>query len=299
MTARADSPAPRRTTAAALGDLPGRIAALGKWLWLAAVVGFILAPDVVIIGASFDPGRVVAQRAFLQFPPTGFTLDWYRHIQPSLWEALWTSMKLAAVVALCATALGLPTAIGLVRGHYPGRALIASLLRAPLQIPFIVTGIAFLQAYFALAKLGGLSLQGSFTGLVLAHLFVATPYLIGATGAALQQISPKLEEAAQSLGASAPRAFCRVVLPLIAPGIFGGALYAFLISFTDVTIALFLTPQGATTLPVWVFSSVQNDLDPTVPAMSSLVFVGSIVAILLLQRLIGMDTVLKSGGAKG
>jgi ABC-type spermidine/putrescine transport system permease subunit II len=271
----------------------GRLAA---WVWLGFVVLFIYAPILVVIGASVDPGHYVVTRAFLQFPPHGFTLHWYVNVAPALWASVFVSLKLAAAVTVGAVLLGAPAALGLVRGQFPGRNLVATLFRMPLQIPFIVTGVAFLQSFYAVASVTGLRLQASFAGLFLAHLFVTTPYVVSAAGTALAQLSPRLEEAALSLGASRWRAFWLVTLPLILPGIFGGAMFAFLVSFTDVTIALFLAPQNAITFPVWVFGSIQNDLETSLPAVSTMVFVASALAVVALQRLVGMETVLRSGG---
>src|SRR5690606_28372210 len=114
--------------------------------------------------------------------------------------------------------------------------------------------------------------HSSLSALFLAHVLVGIPYVVGATGSTLAQLSPRYDEAALTLGASRWRAFRRVTLPLILPGIFGGALFAFLVSFTDVTIALFLTPQGYMTFPVWVFNSIQNDLESSLPAAATIVF---------------------------
>lgn len=293
--------------ASRLATLP-RTATLGRarrpwgfvaaWAWLGFVLLFIYAPIVVVIGASLDPGHFVANRAFLQFPPQGVTLHWYGHISPALWASVAASVQLAACVMLGAVLLGVPAALGLVRGRFPGRNLVATLFRAPVQIPFIVTGAAFLQAFYAVGSATGLRLQANFSGLFVAHLFVATPYVIGAAGTALAQLSPRLDEAALSLGATRWRVFWRVTLPLITPGIFGGAMFAFLVSFTDVTIALFLTPQNAVTFPVWVYNSIQTDLESSLPAVSTLVFAASALAIVALQRLVGLETVLRSGGAK-
>jgi putative spermidine/putrescine transport system permease protein len=269
------------------------------WVWVSLVIGFIYAPILVVIGASVDPGHYVMNRAYLQFPPQGFTLYWYFHVAPALWRSVLVSVELASAVTVGAVLLGVPAALGLLRGQFPGRNAVAALFRTPLQIPFIVTGVAFLQTFNTVAAASGIALQASFTGLCIAHLFVATPYVVGAAGSALARLSPRLDEAALSLGASRWRTFRRVTLPLITPAVFGGAMFAFLVSFTDVTIALFLTPEDGVTFPVWVYGSIQNDLETSMPAVSSMVFLASGLMIVLLQRLIGMETVLRGGGAKG
>ena len=285
-----------------LFELPGLLRKGGRYLayaWVGLVVLFIYAPILVVIGASFDPGHFVQTRAFLQFPPRGFSLRWYFEVEPALWASLWLTLKLAVMVAAAALLVGVPAALGLVRGRFPGRNLISSVFRMPLQIPFIVTGVAFLQSYYMIAKLTGFALQGSLLGLFFGHLFVATPYVIGAVGASLQRLSPRLDEAAFSLGASRWSTFIRVTLPMIMPGMFGGALYAFLVSFTDVTLSLFLSGAEATPFPVRIFSSVVSDMEPTVPAIASLVFVCSIAVLFAVQRLLGMDALLRSGGSGG
>lgn len=269
------------------------------WFWLGLVLLFIYAPILVVVAASFDPGSYVMNRAFLQFPPQGFTLHWYLNISPGLWLAMLNSFVLATAVALGAVLFGVPAALGLVLGKLLGRNAISTLFRSPLQIPFIVVGVAFLQASYAISASTGVNLHDSPAAIFLAHLMVATPYVIGATGSRLAQLSPRLEEAALTLGSSRWRAFKRVTLPLVLPSIFSGALFSFLVSFTDVTIALFLTPKGYVTFPIWVFHSIQNDLESSVPAASTLVFLFSAAAILLLQRLTGLEAILRSGGAKG
>ena len=199
-----------------------------------AVLVFLLAPVVVVVLASFDGGDPVAGRAFLNFPPTSLSLQWYFSIQPRLFHSLWISFLVACFAAGVGTVIGVPAALGLVRGNLPGKTLLSALFRAPLQIPFIVIGVAFLQTYYLLGDALGLRLTGSFLALAIGHLFVATPYVIGSVGSVLFRFNPNLEEAALSLGASRWRAFRRVTLPIIMPGIYAGGLFAFMVSFGDV-----------------------------------------------------------------
>lgn len=264
--------------------------------WVAFVVLFIYAPILVVIGASFDPGTMVQTRAILMFPPHGLSLRWYWAIQPEFWRSLWFSLELAVLVAIAAVLIGLPAAFGLVRGRFPGKVVVGALFRAPLQIPFIVTGVAFLQSFYALSSATGIALQGSLAGLFLGHVFVATPYTIGAVAASLQRFNPRLEEAALTLGASRARVLWRVTLPVIMPGIYGGMLYAFLVSFTDVTISVFLAGTTTRPFPVVLFNSITTDMEPTVPALSTIVFLGSIGLIWGLQRLMGLESLLRTGG---
>ena len=266
-----------------------------------AVVGFVylflLAPVFVVVAASFDGGDPVAGRAFLKFPPTELSLQWYFNIQPRLFHALWVSVLVASCAAFGGILIGVPAALGLTRANVPGKPLIDALFRAPLQIPFIVIGVAFLQTYYLLGEILGLRVAGSFVGLALGHLFVATPYVVGSVGAVLQRFNPGLEEAALSLGASRWRAFYRVTLPIITPGIYSGALFAFMVSFGDVPISLFLASPKYTTLPLEIFHSMEFDFDAAILAISTLIVFTSVVLLWIVQKVAGLDVLLRSGGS--
>ena len=272
---------------------------LGAILWMTAGYTFIFAPIIVVAGSSFDGTGLefTAGSAFLNFPPENFTFEWYTRISGSLYNALWISLSMASIAAACGIVLGVPAALALIRGNFPGRILLGTLFRAPLQIPFIVIGLAFLQAYYELGALIGLQLRATFAGLVIGHLFVATPYVVGSVGAILQGFQVSLEEAALSLGASRWRTFMRVTLPMIMPGVLAGGIYAFLVSFGDVTISLFLTGPNINPLPVEIFFALDREFDPTIPAMSTIVIVGSGLLLYLIQRLVGIDILLRGSGS--
>ena len=261
------------------------------------VLVFLLAPVVVVVLASFDGGDPVAGRAFLNFPPSNLSLQWYFSIQPRLFHSLWISFLVACFAAGIGTVIGVPAALGLIRGNLPGKTVLSALFRAPLQIPFIVIGVAFLQTYYLLGDALGLRISGSFIALAVGHLFVATPYVIGSVGSVLLRFNPNLEEAALSLGASRWRAFRRVTLPIIMPGIYAGALFAFMVSFGDVPISLFLASSKYTTLPLEIFHSMEFDFDAAVLAISTLIVFASLVILWLIQKSVGLDVMLRSGGS--
>jgi putative spermidine/putrescine transport system permease protein len=266
--------------------------------WFALAYVFLLAPIVVVIGASFsgaDTGGVVI--SYVQFPPQHWTLEWYARIPGVQYEALALSLGLGLSAALAACALGIPAALGLVRAVVPGKPLIAALLRAPLQIPTVVIGIAFMQLYYLIGDLVGLDIFGSFAGLLLAHVFLVLPFVIGSVSAVLQRFNTRLEEAAHVLGASPWRTFTRVTLPLIMPGVYTGALYAFIVSFIDVPVSLFLAAPGTVTYPVELFHSMEHDFNPSALASASLVTVFSLLLLAGAQRLIGLNALLRSGAA--
>ena len=272
---------------------------LGAIIWMILGYTFIFSPIVVVAGSSFDGTGLEfsAGSAFLNFPPKNFTFEWYTRISGSLYNALWISFGMASIAAVCGIILGVPAALALIRGQFPGRIILGTLFRAPLQIPFIVIGLAFLQAYYEVGALIGLQLRATFTGLVIGHVFVATPYVVGSVGAVLQRFDISLEEVALSLGASRWRTFLRVTLPTIMPGVLAGGIYAFLVSFGDVTISLFLTGPNINPLPVEIFFALDREFDPTIPAMATIVIVGSGLLLYLIQRLVGIDILLRGGGS--
>ena len=277
------------------GKMMRRVAATA---WMTAGYTFVFAPIIVVMGSSFDGTGLefTAGSAFLNFPPKHPTLEWYTRISPSLYHALWISFAMASIAAACGIALGVPAALALIRGRFRGRIVLGALFRAPLQIPFIVIGLAFLQAYYEIGALIDVQLRATFTGLVLGHVFVATPYVVGSVGAVLQRFDESLEEAALSLGASRWRTFRRVTVPIIMPGVLAGGIYAFLVSFGDVTISLFLAGPDINPLPVEIFFALDREFDPTIPAMSTIVIVGSGLLLYVVQRLVGIDILLRGGG---
>jgi putative spermidine/putrescine transport system permease protein len=261
---------------------------------IVGVLVFLLAPLVVVAAASLGPG----DRPYVSFPPAGLSLHWYFEVPARYWQAVGVSLAVAGGTALASVIIAVPAALGLVRASFRGKIAVALLLRAPLQIPYVVTGIAFLQVYYLLGAATGFELRASYLGLVLGHLFLATPYAIGSIASVLARLNSRLEEAAASLGASPISVFRRVTLPIILPGIYGGALYAFIISFGEVPVALFLGGPARTTFPVEMFASMQFDFSPALLAVSTTVLVISFAVLILIQRAIGFEAVVRSGSAR-
>jgi putative spermidine/putrescine transport system permease protein len=164
-----------------------------------------------------------------------------------------------------------------------------------MQIPAVVSGVAFLHLYYLIGPLLGLQLVGSLVGMVTAHVFAATPYVVGTLVSVLQRFNYELEEAALVLGASRWGTFRQVTLPMLKPGIFAGALYAFMISFSEVPIAVFLAGSRQVTFPVEVFNSMLFDFEPTILAISSIVAILSLTLVWLAQWAIGLDKFVQVG----
>ncbi len=264
----------------------------GGYVWLGLIYLFLLSPLIVVIGASFAPG----DRTYIEFPPSDFTLKWYSEIPSSLLRALGLSVGLAFLTALVAAAIGVPAAIGLVRANIPGKKLLGALFRSPLQIPTVVIGVSFLQLYYVFADNTGIAVVDSLFGMMVAHVFMATPYVIGPVVAVLQRFNPRLEEAALSLGAGPWSTFRRVTFPVIMPGIYVGALYGFMISFSDLPVSLMLAGSGFRTFPVEMFQAMDYDFNPAMLAVSTLIIVFSLAVLILVQRLVGLNALVRTGG---
>ena len=161
----------------------------------------------------------------------------------------------------------------------------------PIQIPTVVTGTVFLQFYYYLLSILGINLMQSIGGIFVAHLFVAIPYSVGSISAVLVRMDTSIEDASLSLGASNWNTFWQVTFPALKPGIGAGLFYAFIISFGDVPIALFLSTPGTLTLPVLIFQDMQFDFHVSMLAMSTIVTLSSLVFIMGIQKIGGLDLV--------
>ena len=262
---------------------------------LVLIVAYVtlLSPIAFVMIASFDYG----QRAYVVFPPEHFTLESYWRIPTRYWDSLWISVRVAFLCMLISCAIGIPAAIGIVRSSLPGKAALLAVFRAPMQIPAVVSGVAFLHLYYLIGPLLGLQFVGSFVGMVIAHVFAATPYVVGTLVSVLQRFNYELEEAALVLGASRWGTFRQVTLPMLKPGLFAGALYAFMISFAEVPISVFLAGSRMVTFPVEVFNSMLFDFEPSILAISSIVTILSLTLVWLSQWAVGLDKFVQVGGA--
>lgn len=283
-----------RRVKAATG-LRNKLRILATVAYFVLVFTVLLSPLVVVIGGSFSaPSTDKVVMSYVQFPPERLTLKWYREIPRAQLHALAFSFGLGLAVSLGACVVGVPAALGLVRARFRGRGLVSAVMRAPLQIPHVVAGIAFLQFYYVVGDWSGLYLQGTTAGLFVGHLFLATPFVIGSVAAVLQRFNVRLEEAAYVLGASRWRTLRRVTLPVIMPGVFTGALYAFIVSFVDVPVAVFLASADATTFPVELFHAMEQDFNPSSLASASLAAGFAIVLVVVAQKIVGLDNLLHS-----
>jgi len=223
---------------------------------------WLVAPTLVIIPMSF------AGKKSLVFPPQGFSLQWYENFftNPQWFGSLIVSAKVAVMVSVVATVIGTMAAIGIERMKGRAGGIIRAILITPMIVPGVVLAVGIYAVYL------DTQLVGTWTGYVLAHTLLAIPFVVIAVGANLAVFDERLETAAASLGASRLTTFFLITLPLILPGILSGALFAFVTSFDEVIVSLFITSPQLKTLPVQIFSSMTRDADPTVAAVGSLIF---------------------------
>lgn len=245
-------------------------------LIVALILLFLALPIFVVFVLSFSSA------AYLTFPPPALSFRWYKsYFDDSNWlEATWLSLWVAAAVVALSTALGTLAAIGIVRLPRPMRIVTTALVLSPLVVPGIVVAIG---VYYAFSHYG---LVGSPIGLVLAHTCLAVPFVVTSVSASLAGIDPRLEHAALSLGATPTATFWQVTLPLIRPGVLVGALFAFITSFDEVIVALFLSGSGAVTLPRRMWDDLRFQLNPTIAAVSTLTIIltGLLLATAHLMR---------------
>jgi putative spermidine/putrescine transport system permease protein len=245
---------------------------------------FLVLPVLVIVPLSFNSG------SFLVYPLQGFSLHWYQDFFNS---AEWMrSLKNSLIVAPAATVLamgfGTLAAIGLTRSNFPGKSLVMALVISPMVVPVVIIGVA---SYLFFAPLG---LGNSYTSLILGHAVLGVPFVIITVSATLQGFNYNLVRAAASLGASPVTTFRRVTLPLIAPGVISGALFAFATSFDEVVVTLFLAGPEQATLPRQMFSGIRENLSPTIAAAATLLVGFSVVLLLVLEWLRGRSEKLRT-----
>lgn len=241
----------------------------------AAVLLFLIVPVLVIVPLSFNAS------SFLSYPLSGFSLRWYQtffHSQEWL-SALGNSLIIAPLATLLATVLGVLASMGLVRGEFRGKGLVMAIIISPMVAPVVIIAVGM---FFFFARL---SLLNSYLGLVLAHALLGVPFVVITVVAVLKSYDTNLSRAAASLGASPFLTFRKVTLPLIAPGVFSGALFAFATSFDEVVVTLFLASPGQRTLPLQMFAGIRENLDPTIAAAASLMIGASLILLIVMEIL--------------
>jgi len=232
---------------------------------------FLIGPSLVIVPMGFSSAKI------LSFPPPGLSLQWYEKMvtSPSWTAGFINSFMVAVLTAIVASILGTLAALGLARGRFPGRSIANALILSPLVVPVVVIAIGMFSLYVRW------KITGSVVGLVVAHTTLAVPFVVISVSASLRTMDRNLEMAAANLGANPLRTFRYITLPLIMPGVFAGALFAFLSSWDEVVVAIFLTTTKFRTLPTVMWEQVRQVIDPTVAAVATVLLVVTTVVLML------------------
>jgi putative spermidine/putrescine transport system permease protein len=250
----------------------------GGAVWRTALMVFcvlvavwLVAPSLIVIPLSFT------NRPSFNFPPSGWSTTWYANLfsDPTWILALQASIRVGLLVTLVATICGTAAAVALSRTRFVGDQGVRALLLSPMIVPVIVVSIGTYAIYLRL------NLLGTTTGFVLAHSVLALPFVIIPVSASLQGFDRRLEDAAAICGANRWATFRTVTLPLVAPGVMSGALFAFATSFDEVVVSLFIQSPYLQTLPVRMYSSVTRDTDPTIAAAATLILALTTVLTIL------------------
>lgn len=244
---------------------------------------FLLLPVVFVVLYSFNPG------AYFKWPPQDLTLKWYHEFFESerFMRATWNSVLVAAIVTPASLIVALPTALALVRGSFPGRALIAALIMSPLIVPGVVTGISLLALFAAMTP--GFGIHRLLIGMFIFGL----PFAVRSIVANLMSLDIRTEEAARNLGAGPWRTFLNVTLPQLKPGMLSAAILVFVEAIDNFSISVFLSNDKTIVLPVAAYQHIRDFDNPTVAAMATLLILFSCLMIFVIERLIGFDKMMR------
>ncbi|MBZ9761744.1 ABC transporter permease [Mesorhizobium sp. CA8] len=236
-------------------------------LAIGLILFFLLLPTLIVVPMS------IGTSPYIEFPPHGLTYKWYEAYfsDPDWMAATWFSVRIAVATTISATVIGTLAAVALVRGRLPGKEFLQALTLAPLIVPHIVIAVAL---YLFFAPLG---LVGNFYGFVIAHSMLAVPYVVITVSAALQRFDANLELAALNCGATRIQAFFHIVLPNIVPGVAAGAVFAFLASFDEATVAFFISGVEGKTITRKMFEDIDFNLTPVIAAVSTVLTLVSLV----------------------
>jgi putative spermidine/putrescine transport system permease protein len=242
---------------------------------VAAILLFLIAPILVIMPLSFN------SEPYFSYPMPGLSLRWYEDFFTNdRWTlALQNSIIVAVSVTLVSTALGTLAALGLSRPRFPARGLVMSLLISPIVVPVIISAVGM---YFFYTRVG---LTNSIPGVVLAHTALATPFVVITVTATLSGFDQTLTRAAASLGSNPVHSFFKITLPLILPGVISGGLFAFVTSFDEVVVVLFIASPEQRTLPKQMFSGIREMISPTITAAATLLILFAVAMLTTVELL--------------
>jgi ABC-type spermidine/putrescine transport system permease subunit II len=237
------------------------------------IVVAMAVPALFVIPVSFSDTR------FLKFPPEALSLRWYEayFTTPEWTQSTWYSVILAILTTIVSLLLGIPAAFGLARGQFRGKQFVTLLVLAPLLVPVILIAIA---EYFFMVEVG---LIGTTAALVISHTLLALPFVVIIVTASLRGYNRSFERAAMSMGAGPLRTFWFVTLPLIRPSVISAALFAFLASFGEFLVSLFVIGSTRSTLPIQLWKGVRFETNPTIAAAATMLIFISVLALIAVE----------------
>ncbi len=255
---------------------------LGGRVFIALIYVFLLTPILIVVFTSFNATQANT------FPPVGFSLRWYREFaaNANFTSAFKFSLTLGLISATIATLIGFLSAYAIVRALGRRRRLGQSLALLPVMIPHILISLSLLLAMTRIPI-------PELVMLVIGHVLICLPFTVAGIIASFEGVDPQLEAAALTLGASRLRALWEIVIPLVAPGLLSALIFAFIVSFGDVYISLFLSGPGMTTLPIEIFSYMLWESSPVVAAITTVQILLIVVLGLAIERMVGLRKVMR------
>ena len=243
---------------------------------------FLAAPVVIVLLVSFSSAE------FVYFPPPGWSLRWYANLFSieGFVGSFLLSLRLALLVSVLSLSLGTAAALALGRYRFAGHQWLNTFLMSPLIFPPVITGIALLQFFSTLG------ISSAFFMLAVGHTVITIPYVVRNVAASLQRHPGHTEEAARVLGANAWQAFWHVTVPAIKPGLLAGGIFAFMTSFDNFTVSMWLKSAEHTPLPLRIFFYIEHVMDPSVAAVSGLMIILSIALIVITEKVVGLGRTL-------
>lgn len=252
-----------------------------KWLlngYAVMIYLFLLAPVIVVLLSS------LTTTSYVVFPPRGITLHWFKELaeHPEFLDSFLLSAGVAAGTTVISVVIGTLASLALVRCEFRGKEVLANGFNSPMIIPTVVFGVALLQFFSQIGIAAGP------LALMLGHIILTIPYVMRLVVASLTGFNRSIEQAAMNLGATPVQVFFKVTLPVIKSGMIAGAVFAFITSFDDLTVALFIVSTDVVTLPVRIFSYIQYQYDPIITSLSSTIIVLTILLIFVIERCFGV-----------
>jgi putative spermidine/putrescine transport system permease protein len=247
------------------------------------VYAYLCIPLLIVVGISFSPTYQMT------FPPSGLSLRWFKYIldQKEFAQSFYVSLVVAFFSSLVALVMGILASLAIVRYSFRGKTTVENLFMMPIILPTVVTGVAMLQ-FFSI-----IGYQDFWMRLILGHIVITIPYTIRSISASLYGFNRRLEEASLIMGANRLQTFKNILLPMIKPGVIAGALLAFIISFDNVTVSLFLLGAKTVTLPVRIMLYLDWQFNPSVASISTVLIVLTVITMMIAEKIVGLANIMR------